>query len=466
MARPPSPEDQILAKAQQVVQEDLRKWQEKFTQAADEGADEIDERMTEISDRLIQNQANRIGNAHIKQLEETVQSSLTALKADIISIIKKSTDKDIEESEEAISTAVRKAGVAIKEKAQSVRTWRQSYDRETNSLIGAAAIDIYNVVDEIKELGLQEIGMRWAWTDGITHKDWKKYHALKHRFDEWRAELEQIVLQHPGIDKARAASEEVENKAMDIAEGAAEELARIKEVAQSKLLTRDSSDDFSTPQETVESVSPVSPDVLGTSEGDSESDLGTGGEGASSLPGTASSSSNRIIAETPTASEHASSAVQSMASSLSEPGSSASGEGSDGISEVSSSISSSVSSASSEAPKKVWGGAMAQHVEAKQIVYDDIVDNSKDDGSYSEKIQSMASEASDKFSDITRAVSEALLKQPRNTQESVERVTLLAAEQYSSAIAAASSVLYGTSQGPGESVASVASSRYAEAVAA
>jgi hypothetical protein len=107
---------------------------------------------------------------------------------------------------------------------------------------------------------------------------------------------------------------------------------------------------------------------------------------------------------------------------------------------------------------------MAQFVEAKQIMYEDVLDDD-DDSSYSEKIHSMASQAGDKFSDITKAVREALLK-PTSTQGSVESVTSLAAEQYSKALSAASVAYYGTQQGTGESIASVASSRYADAVAA
>jgi hypothetical protein len=107
---------------------------------------------------------------------------------------------------------------------------------------------------------------------------------------------------------------------------------------------------------------------------------------------------------------------------------------------------------------------MAQFVEAKQIIYEDVIDDD-DDASYSGKIQSMASQAGDKFSDITKAVSEALLR-ATSTQGSVESVTSLAAEQYSKALSAASVAYYGTQQGTGESIASVASSRYADAVAA
>lgn len=105
---------------------------------------------------------------------------------------------------------------------------------------------------------------------------------------------------------------------------------------------------------------------------------------------------------------------------------------------------------------------MAQKVEARQIIFDDVIEDSDDD-TFSERLQSMASEAGDKYADITNAVSEALLK-PSTTQG--YQVTELASQKYSSALAAASSALYGTEKGTGESVASAASSRYSDAVSA
>jgi hypothetical protein len=105
---------------------------------------------------------------------------------------------------------------------------------------------------------------------------------------------------------------------------------------------------------------------------------------------------------------------------------------------------------------------MAQHVEARHIIFDDFVDDSDDD-TFSEKLQSLASQAGDRYSEITKAVSEALLK-PTNSEEFP--MTKLAAEKYSSALSAASVALYGTEQGTGQSVSSVISSRYADAVAA
>jgi hypothetical protein len=603
---------EIRENAQKVVQNDLKTWQEKFAKAADEGSDELEERITEITDRMIQNQAQKVGRALNIQLEETVKSSLSALKSSIISIVGSS--KNGEEKEDALASAVRKAGVAIKEKAQAVRTWKQNNDREADLLIGKAAQDTFEIIDGIRDLGLQEIGMRWAWTDGITHKDWAKYHRLKGKFDEWRDDVEKVVIDHPGLVKARAAAEEVENKAMDTAEDAAKELARIKETGRWKISTGDASNDWTTKimpavvanvgqkilnkvsegseavigtsQGTLESVSSVasssvadgvssaqsiasgvsnsassvassiSSSVIGTPKGSVESVISVGSASANSIADEASSSfigtqqgsfesiasaakvsansiadqasssvfgtsqgtvesiasvasdsasslsakaSSSIVGSEPGIVEKASNSVKSAASAVSKSASSLSDAASSSISsdsskvsrgaskaseslgsassslsssvsksvsDTSSSISSAASSASSTASKKAWGGANAQHVEARQIIFDDVVEDSpEDDDYYSEKIQSLASVAGDKFSDITNAVSEALL-QPTRTAGNVETITVLAAEKYSSALSAASVALHGTDQGTGESIASVVTSRYSDAVAA
>jgi len=596
-------EKEAIANAQIVVAKDLKTWQEKFAKAADEGSDELEERITEITDRLVQNQAQGVGKALIIELEETVKSSLQTLKKSIISIVKDS--KDAEDSEDALNAAVRKAGVAIKEKAQAVRTWKQSYDRETNSLIEKSAETTFEILDHIRDLGLQEIGMRWAWTEGVTHKDWKKYHQLKNKFDEWREDVEKVVAEHPGLEKARAASEEVESQAMTIAENAAKELSRLKETGRWKISAGDSSDDFSTKympaaaaagaqkvmgkvselseavaptsqgimesiisvasssvadaassassiaasqvenaqsavssvsasivgtqgsvervisvgsslaghalssiigpsQGTAESIASVakaagssivnqaSGSIIGTPQGSIESISSVASESAGSLSAKASSS---IVGKEPWIAEKASSSAKSAGSVVSESASSVSGAASSSISSgssqlskgaskassalssatssiasslsksstsASSSVSSAASSASSTASEKVWGGAMAQHVEARQIIFEDVVDDS-DDTSFSEKLQSMASEAGDRYSDMTKAVSEALLG-PTSTQ--IIHVTKLAAAKYSSALSAASVALYGTEQGTGESVSSVIASRYSNAVVA
>ena len=593
---------------QEKITNDLRNWQEKFAKAADKGTDDLRERVKEIADRQVDRQAHGVGELLVVQLEESSDSEIAKLKKTIIKIVKslpeEASNADIEKAEDDLAKATRSAGLAVKGKAQALRSWKQSYDEETHSLVNAASDSTLDVIDNIRDLGLQEIGMRWAWMEGVTYKDWSKYHDMKKTFAEWRNEVETVAKDHDGLRAATEAGDDVESRGMGTAEDTAKELGRLKEVGKWKIQARDVSDDFSTKyvpagaaaagQKVMEKIQSASDSIVGTTQGSMESLASQASQGAADA---ASSVSSQIIGTAPGMVEKAATKIsaavdagsqpihQSVASVASEKATEAAGmasevasdassvasENADGfklkfvstaskasaavigtqqpvgdsiisaaiskaseavigtqqpvresfvsaaskklgqaasvaseqvvgtpapihesvaseaskslhsaasavseaipgsstpvmesISSAANRVSSSASSTASKASKKVFAGAMAQKVEAREPTLDDVI---SDDDTYSEKLQSMVSQAGDRYADITRAVSEAIL-QPTITQGSMESVTSVANEQYSSALAVASSVLYGTEQGTGESVVSVASGKYAEAVAA
>lgn len=507
------------------VENDLKNWQDKFAKAADKGTEDLQERVKEITEHQMVSQIAKVGESLIVQLEEASTSELTKLKKTIISIAKSvSPNKgstDIERAKEELSKATRSAGLAVKSKAQALRTWKQSVEQETQSLVNAASESTLEVIDNIRDLGLQEIGMRWAWMEGVTYKDWANYNLLKKTFDEWRQEVEAVTQNHEGLQKAINAGNEVESRGMSIAEQTAKELGRLKEVGMWKIQVGDASDDFSTKyipaaaaaagQKLMENVGSANDRIIGTSQGSAEPLVS---DASAKIKAAASGASSRIIGTEPGVEEKegfkiaeavpgaqqpnaqsvvsaakrkvdqvadaASEAIvgtpapayQSVASKVSGNVASAASDvvfGSStpltkGIYNGASAVSSGVSSIASKASKKVFAGAMAQNVGDQKPILDDII-NDDDDKIYSEKLQSIVNKVGDKYSDVTKAVSEALLR-PTSTQGSIESATSVADEQYSSALAAASSVLYGTKKGTAESVTKIASERYAEAVAA
>ena len=361
--------------------------------------------------------------------------------------------------------------------------------------------------------------------DGVTYKDWSKYHEVKKTFDEWTKEVEAVAKSNPGIAKAKEAGTDIEARGMAVAEETAKELSRLKDVGKWKIQAVDTSDDYSTRyvppkaanvgQKIVDMVGSANEQVAGTPQGSIESMTSTAKKAASD---TASSASSLVVGSEPGVVERLSSkfsdasssasdsvvgtpapgaeylssakdkaaekakdasiaavgtstpAYESVASQASLSASSAAsvisegvaGSSTQGVSGAAGSASSSAASVVSKASSKVFAGAMAQKVGERKPILDDVVD---DDTTYSEKIQSMVEQAGDKYADITKAVSEALMG-PASTQGSVESMSSVADAQYSSALAAASSVLYGTQQGTAESVTSVAAGKYAEAVAA
>lgn len=462
----------------------------------------------EITSRQIESQVNGVGASYLTQLEDTVKSQIGSLKSTINDLVKStskdSTDKELEEAYEKALGAVRAAGLTVRDKAVQVRDWRKKFDLDTFYLVKAALDSTLSVLDGISDLGLQEVGMRWAWLEGVTYKDWKKYHKMRTNFGEWRREVQDIAMQHQGLAKTREASEDMENKAMDVASEAAKELARLKEVAKWKVWAQDSSDDFSNrkvPARAVKAAqvvmgkaSEVKSAVAGSSQGTAESIASAASksaEGASSSISSAVADTKFSIAENVISKVSEAVAgtqlgvVEKAASSAKEASSSvasAAKEKKEEISEavkgtpapvhesVASKVSSSAESLSSaaseaaESPKKVFGGAMAQQiVEAREVILDESLED--DDYNPAEKIQKFMGDFNDQAAQISKVISDAVVG-PTSTQGSIESITSLAAEQYEKAMSAASSALYGPEEGLGESLINEASARYSQAVTA
>jgi hypothetical protein len=556
------------AEARKEIAADLKKWQDKFATAATKGREDLEERVQDITHRQIKSQVDGVGAALNVELEETIKDEISALKTKIVSMVrslsKESIAADAQNAQRDVSTAVREAGVSIKTKAQALRAWKHNFNDETFALIEAASNSTLEVVDNIRDLGLQEIGTKWAWMEGVTYKDWAEYHTLKKSFEDKRDQVEDVAKNPKVLTQIQEAGDEIESKGMSVATEAAMELKRLKDAGIWKINAGDSSDDFSTKhapaaavkagQEILEKVAGASEAIVGTSQGTMGSVISQASTSAADVVSSASSmivgkqpgkieeaasrASGAILGtETPSVESIASKAssgvediknaassaviqpieqvvgkaneaaagdqqpiAESVISAASEKAKDAASDAGSVVgtppphgsatSKISESISSVISAASEALPatesiesvrssivdsassttssiafkasKKVWGGASAQFVDAREIVYEDVIE--EDDSAFSLKIQSMASQAGDRYSEITNAVSEALV--PTSTQGNVESITSLASAQYADALLAASRALYGTEQGTGESLVSVASGKYAQAVAA
>lgn len=506
--------EERLAAAREQIASDLHTWQQKFAVAADKGSEDLADRVHEIVEGLmssgIDGEGKRLATALNKTSDLEIANAKSSINAAVSQIPDSASSSDIEKAEKTILDAIRASGLAIRNRANAVRQWYNKFEAEINQRATAAADSTLEVLDSIRDLGLQEIGMRWAWMEGVTYKDWAKYHQLKKQFEEWRSEVRDVALKHQILDEAKKAAENVVEDSMELAAGMAKELARLKDVGKWKVAARDTSDNFDTrampaavvsaASEVAENVQTASQKILGNSQGTVESIVSQVSDAAefilSKVTNAEKEASSTILGDTSKGpAEMASSSINSAASVISESASLATnalGESAASVrdsltsaiseasgihpsftpgtaessslpaSSVADAASSSVSSVESAASKKIFAGAMAEKASSTGPIFDDIIDHSEG-SKYSEKMQSVINEAGDRYADVTKAVSEALFGTSHGTLESV---TSLASEQYSSALAAASSILYGSAPGTGESIASVASAKYSDAVAA
>ena len=432
-----------IAAASVVINEDLKKWQEKFDKAAEDGVEDLQQRIRSITDDLVNSQVQGTGKAHLIKLEDAPPAALAELRTQIKSVVKNLPEDHTEQDKNAayaqVVDASRNAAETIKKSAQKLRKWKQRFDAELANSVEEATSSTISVLVNVKELGMQDMGMRWMYIDGVTHKDWKKFHNFKNQVDPWKKEIQGVTENHAGVSFAKEEANVLEQKGMDVAENAAAEINRLKEVARWKIRAKDDSDDFSdkaSPPPLAEATSNVSEDATSTEASASKS--------ASANSGAADS---EIAEDKKTAIE----VMKEKESTASE------------AAEMSSKSAEEAEKKVESASKKVLGGAAAQFVEAKQIVFEDSIE--ADSSDFSEFLQSAASDLGDRAADLTKILSEALLE-PKTSEGAAASVTSLAREQHEMALAAASSAVYGTEQGVGESVSSLGSAKYAQAVTA
>lgn len=323
--------------------EELKSWEEISHTAADEGAADLKERIADITAHQKSKQAEGVGNALVVQLEETAEGAINSVKARVQSVVAdlpEDADDDTEsQAYDNLAQGIRAAGQTVKHRAQAIRDWHASYIKETQDLVDKALQSTVETVDGIRELRLTEIGRKYS-SKKLSHKDWSQYNDLKKASGDWHKEVERDAKNHNGLGQAKQAGDEVESRGMSVAEDAAKELARLKNVAQWKISAHDASDDFDSKSmpAAAEKLRKKAADAM---EGASEAVVGT-----SSSQGTVES-----------ASSVASSKFEENTASAKASASSASSVAPESASSVSSSVSSAASPSSKSAESVVSEGS-------------------------------------------------------------------------------------------------------------
>lgn len=433
-------------------------WQEKFAIAADNGVEDMSERIRGIATIQIDNGINKHGSSLLHALQTVVDHEISNVKIDIIRLIEALPEEYALEEEETASTdlisAIRKAGMTIRDKAHTLREWARSFEEELIRQVFAASVSTLAVLDEIRDLGLQEVGMRWAWMDGVTYRDWAKFHETRKQLHEWRMEVQETAMTHPKVEEARTAVNDLLSAGISVAEEAAKELTRLKKVGKWKIQARDSSENFETRLEP--SAGHIEP--FPESESDSTLEVNSGNQ--PTIPNSFITA-KELLERTRSETEEQTTTAEST-TSVTPPFDSQKTPGGDPVNEDFRNEEYTPSKPPSVT--NVRGGVIAQAIPTNEPLMND----PSGDEYYNklpDDIQDLAKQAEEQFAEAIKAVSEALLAS-LNISGDEERAISVSSEQYSRALAAASSALHSTAPNFSELFKSNAVDRYKAAVSA
>ncbi|KAJ6110174.1 hypothetical protein N7486_002409 [Penicillium sp. IBT 16267x] len=236
--------------AREQIESDLQRWQDKFAVAADSGIEDLEERLEEIVGALVASSANSHGLSLSTALQSVAAKQLTTIKDRINDLVQSLPEEDApqaeEEARDQVVKDIRTSAISVRDRAHALREWSLSFDEELLRRVSAAVNSTLDILDGIRDLGLQEIGMRWAWMDGVTYKDWARYRAVKEQLQDWRNQIYHVGMNHKSVAEAKAVAADILDRGMEVAQETAVELVRLKDVGHWKLAAREVSDNFET----------------------------------------------------------------------------------------------------------------------------------------------------------------------------------------------------------------------------
>lgn len=421
----------------EIIKEDLKIWTSKFDNAAEKALADLKSQIDELTDKAFHAKEKPVAK-DLHNLRATVEGGFEQLKKEIVAIVtplsQDSTEEEKTAAQDKLFAATRKVGVQVRDQAQAIRKEAERFLAKVYDDVSEVADSNLEIIDNIHDIGVQELGMKWAWMEYVNYKDWKKFHELKKSFPDSRVKL---IKSAESNDKLSEITQWVESdwegEATEIARSAAEELKRLKSLGKQKIELADASDDFSNDY----------------------------------VPLAARKAEQQILKAAGNVAEAAGDAKKKVEEALAPEIST--------TTPVVESIASAASSATEQVKAHIPGGVHAGFVAgAEKIIYDEVWDvlEEAEDG-----LGSITDTARSKMSEVSKAVSQAYANAAARgtpTQMALhERLSSQASELSSSAsvvseaaFQSASAALYGTPTPATDAMVSVATDKYSAAVAA
>lgn len=463
------PKKMTKAEAKEMIKDDLVYWSAKFKSSSDKTVADLRSQIDQISEKAYTDKQDAV-EKELARLQKLVDEGLASLRAEANKLASQlepgSTREEKNVAEDKLLAATRLLGTRIRDMAQSLRKDAENYLAKLYDDVSLAADQHLNVLDSVNDLGMQELGMKWAWMDYVGYKDWAKYHDLKKEFKESRVTIIKSAESNEKLLEVTQWVEDAwEGRATEIAKEAAEELGQVKEIGKKKIELADASDDFTDDHTPTVAQNGGADKPRNAIVGEEQKD-DTIKEKMVDAADEAKVKLEEILSPSHTPAGEslvstASSAVQSVASQASEKiygtKPSAAEKVGTALSEAIESVSSVASATAQSVKAKVPGGVHAGFVaSAESTVYEDGED-------FVGGVQSRLEEASKA---VSQAINDAVGRGTTPETPHRESLQFRASDLHASAVSVASSILYGSPTPVTEEWASIATDKYFAAVAA
>ncbi|KAK6519569.1 hypothetical protein TWF281_003393 [Arthrobotrys megalospora] len=222
-----------IEEARPQVEADLVSWGTKFEEAGLKASAEVVAQLDELCSKVMKEQ--------------------TPLSTEILTDLEARIEKEYRDFEQGLGTLldspaetkyvlmgydglVGRTRNNLKEKQTQIKSRTQEFLMDTYQttakIVDAALADM----DSAHDIGMQELGMKWAWMDGVTYKDWAKYHELKKAFGSLKTKVIRSGQGHKGLREVTDYAKSIDDAAADVLKVARAEVTKLEKAGRQRLI--------------------------------------------------------------------------------------------------------------------------------------------------------------------------------------------------------------------------------------
>ncbi|EWC46350.1 hypothetical protein DRE_04521 [Drechslerella stenobrocha 248] len=251
------PKEKKRTSAQQIedaraeVEADLVSWALKFEEAGAAAAAEVVRELDKLCDGVLKEQ-NQKSTELLEYVEKRIEKEFLDFEDDLVKLL--DSPAELKYVMMGYDGMVGAAFGNLKGQQTSTTEYTQGFLMDTYQatakIVDAALADM----DSAHDLGMQELGMKWAWMDGVTYKDWAKYHELKQTFGAMKTKVIKSGQGHKGLREVTDYAKLIDDTVAEAVKLAHLEISKLQKVGRERLTDAANARDGAQPGESTEKV--------------------------------------------------------------------------------------------------------------------------------------------------------------------------------------------------------------------
>ncbi|EPS41351.1 hypothetical protein H072_4759 [Dactylellina haptotyla CBS 200.50] len=218
--------------ARPLIEADLVAWAAKFEEAATQASAEVVSKLDVLCDKVMKQQTP-LSTELLEEFDARVLKEFHDFEDGLLKLL----DSPAEHKYVMIgyNGLVGRSFHNMKEKHAQIIAHTQEFLMDTYQSTAKIVDAALAGMDSAHDVGMQELGMKWAWMDGVTYKDWAKYHELKQAFGAMKTRVIRSGQGHKKLREVTDYAKSIDDAAGAILKTVNDEIAKLEKLGRKRL---------------------------------------------------------------------------------------------------------------------------------------------------------------------------------------------------------------------------------------